>query len=490
MQCSDLVTPSNRRRLVRSVLTLVSVIALGLPTASVASAGRSSAAQTANMLAASWAASVHGPYPSGNAVAQPELKYAFPLPETGADDQTFRLIVRPDLWSSQFRLRLANTFGTQPVAFDGVFVGLQASGGALAAGTDRPVTFAGGTPGVTVPAGQSVYSDPVTLDYVTDPANFLGRKLAVSFHVVGTSGPMTWHAKAMQTSYVTAPGAGAHGADESDAAFAYSTTSWYFLDALDAMAPAGTAVVAALGDSITDGTGSTLNGDDRWPDMLARRLHAAYGTRVAVVNEGIGGNQLLGPATYSAQEPYSGGPAALQRLDRDVFGLSGLSGIVFLEGINDIGSANASAEAVIGGIQELVNRVRAHGGLKIVGATLTSSLNSISSRVVRTRRTLAIRPVGFTVGRPCARMALNVNGTAGHTARPLAGDCGRAPGFLLAGDCRGAAGPLAGDCRTRTGQSKTPRAWRARSVQVSINSPSKRGGDFCCPQAGEARGAL
>src|SRR3954471_13538872 len=207
MQCSDLLAPSNRRRLLRSVLTLLSVIALGLPTAPVASAGGASAAQAANMWAASWAAAVHGPYPSGNAVAQPELKFVFPLPEMGADDQTFRLIVRPDLWSNQVRLRFANTFGTQPVAFDGVFVGLQASGGALAAGTNRPVTFAGGTPGVTISAGQSVYSDPVTLDYPDDPANFLllGRKLAVSFHVVETSGPMTWHAKAMQTSYVTAP---------------------------------------------------------------------------------------------------------------------------------------------------------------------------------------------------------------------------------------------------------------------------------------------
>src|SRR5919199_2345942 len=290
MQCSHLLAPSNRRRLLRSVLALISVVALGLPTAPVASAGRASAAQATEMWAASWAASVHGPYPSGNAVAQPELKFAFPSPETGAEDQTFRLIVRPDLWSDQLRLRLANTFGTQSVAFDGVFVGLQASGGALAAGTNRPVTFAGGTRGVTIPAGQSVYSDPVTLDYVDDPANFLflGRKLAVSFHVVGASGPMTWHAKAMQTSYVTAPGAGAHGQDESEAAFSSTTTSWYFLDALDALAPAGTAVVAALGDSITDGTGSTLNGDDRWPDVLARRLHAAYGTRVSVVNEGIG----------------------------------------------------------------------------------------------------------------------------------------------------------------------------------------------------------
>ena len=82
---------------------------------------------------------------------------------------------------------------------------------------------------------------------------------------------------------------------------------------------------------------------------------------------------------YSAQAPFSGGPAALQRLDRDVFGLSGLSGIVLLEGINDIGTADASAEAVIGGIQALVTRVRAHGGLKLVGATLTSSLDSTNA---------------------------------------------------------------------------------------------------------------
>jgi lysophospholipase L1-like esterase len=299
----------------------------------------------------------------------------------GANDQTFRLIIRPDLWSDRFRLRFANTFGTQPVTLDAVFVGLQSSGGSVATGTNRPVTFAGGSQRLSLPAGQSTYSDPVTLEYVDDPAKLLaqGQKLAVSFHIVGSSGPMTWHAKAMQTSYVTAPGAGAQSADENDAPFVYTTTSWYFLDALDAMAPAGTAVVATLGDSITDGTGSTLNGDDRWPDALARRLHAAHGTRVSVVNAGIGGNQILVPATYSAQNPSSGGPAALQRLDRDVLGLSGLSAVVFLEGINDIGSADASAEAVTGGIREVVSRLRAHGGIAIVGATLTSSLNSTNA---------------------------------------------------------------------------------------------------------------
>src|SRR4029434_2047944 len=126
-----------------------------------------------------------------------------------------------------------------------------------------------------------------------------GRRLAVSFHVVGSSGPMTWHAKALTTSYLSQPGAGAHGNEETDEAFPFTTTSWYFLDAVDVWGPQDTLVVAALGDSITDGSLSTLNGDDRWVDFLSRRLHDLLGTRVSVVNQGIGGNQVVGPATYS-----------------------------------------------------------------------------------------------------------------------------------------------------------------------------------------------
>jgi len=152
-------------------------------------------------------ASVHGPYPTGNASAQPVLRFAFPSAETGARDQTLRLIVQPDIWGPQTRLRLSNAMGTKPVTFDGVFAGLQMSGAAIVAGTNRPVSF-GGKPGVTVPPGESVWSDTVRLPYVTNPppSTLPGRKLAVSLHVAGESGPMTWHAKALTTSYLTAPG--------------------------------------------------------------------------------------------------------------------------------------------------------------------------------------------------------------------------------------------------------------------------------------------
>jgi len=256
-----------------------------------------------------------------------------------------------------------------------VYLGVQAMGANIVAGTNRPVAFSG-KPSLIVAPGAAVFSDAVT---ITLPSSSLaamdGRKLAVSFHVAATSGPMTWHAKALQTSYLTRPGAGPHGSEETDGAFPFTTTSWYFLDAVDVMANTDTRVVCAFGDSITDGTASTLNGDDRWPDVLSRRMHAAYGNSVSVVNAGIGGNRILTPATYPPPEPFAGGPSALQRLERDVLSLSGLTGVVLLEGINDI-SAGATADAIIGGMRELISRIRARGPIKIVGATITSSFGN------------------------------------------------------------------------------------------------------------------
>jgi hypothetical protein len=287
--------------------------------------------------ATAWAASVHGPYPAGNPTAQPELKFAFPSPEAGANDQTFRLIVRPGLWGERVRLRFSNAFGTKPVTFDGANVGLQATGASLVPGSNRPVTFDHGKRAATVAPGQSIYTDPVALDYSTTSGGLEGRKLAVSFHVGGATGPMTWHAKALQTSYVSPPGSGARGADEADEVFPFTTTSWYFLDAVDVIAPADTAVVVAFGDSITDGTGSTINGDDRYPDSLARRLHQAYGDRVVVVNADIGGNMVSAPAEYPGPTPWPGGPSAVSRLERDVLSLSGVTHMVWMEGINDLG---------------------------------------------------------------------------------------------------------------------------------------------------------
>src|SRR5476651_1266916 len=327
--------------------------------------------------AASWTGSAHAPDPIGNPTAQPEMKFAFPVPEQGANDQTFRLIVKPDAWGTQTRIRLSNAFGKKPVTFDDAFVGLQESGSAVLAGTNRALTFKG-QKSVTVAPGDSVLSDAVALPFVKSPADPLltGRKLAVSFHVAGQSGPMTWHAKAVTTSYVSPPGSGSKGSGETEGAFPFSTTSWYFLDEVDMQVASPTKLIVAFGDSITDGTGTTINGDDRWPDVFSRRLHAAYGDAFAVVNQGIGGNQVVGPLDYDTK-PIPGGPSAMSRLDRDITSLPGVATVIWLEGINDFGAADATAEAVMEGYTKGVAYLRQKiPGVKIYVATLTSALQS------------------------------------------------------------------------------------------------------------------
>ncbi len=327
----------------------------------------------------SWAASAQGPYPSGNPMMQPDLRRVFPFPETGAKDQSFRLIIGPDVWGHEARIRLSNAFGTKAVTFDGVFAGLQLDSSALVAGTNRPVTF-GGSATVAVEPGASVWSDAIPLPFIggVPPVFLQSRKLAISFHVAGESGPMTWHAKGLTTSYVTAPGAGSLGANEDEAAFPYGTTSWYFLDALDMKVPADTQVIVTLGDLLTDGTGSTLNGDDRWPDVLSRRLHAKFGDKFAVVNAGIGGNLIAAPPEYSSQKSYPGGPSALQRLERDVMSLSGVSAVIWLEGINDFSkNGNASVESVQSALQAGVVALRRRiPRVRVIGATVTTALGN------------------------------------------------------------------------------------------------------------------
>src|SRR5262249_10273549 len=154
--------------------------------------------------------------------------------------------------------------------------GLQMSGGALVPGTNQAVRFAGKA-SVTISPGESAWSDAVSLPFVKGQAGrptpqrplqaeLAGRRMAVGLLLVDESGPMTWHAKALTTSYLTGPGAGSKGQFSDESAFPFTTTSWYFLDAVDMMAPATTRVIVAYGDSITDGTASTLNGDDRWPN--------------------------------------------------------------------------------------------------------------------------------------------------------------------------------------------------------------------------------
>ena len=328
----------------------------------------------------SWVGSIQGPYPVGNPSAQPNLSKVFPAPELGANDQSFRLMVRPDIWGARTRIRLSNALGTKPVTFENVYVGLQLGSAEIVKGTNLPVTFEGKKT-ITIAPGQSAWSDSISLPFVKKlgEANLEGRNLAVSFYVPTASGPMTWHAKALATSYATAPNAGSKTSEEAEAAFPFTVASWFFLDAVDMSAPVSTKVIMGFGDSITDGTASTMNGDDRWPDVLSRRLHKVYGKKVVVLNAGIGGNQVAGPAEYSPAKPFAGGPSSSMRIERDILSLSGISTVIWLEGINDFSkNGNASTQTVIDGMTDGVHRLKA-SGINVIGATVTSALGSTSA---------------------------------------------------------------------------------------------------------------
>jgi lysophospholipase L1-like esterase len=178
--------------------------------------------------------------------------------------------------------------------------------------------------------------------------------------------PLTVHAGASQTNYVSSTGNFAGSTD-----FPVSTTSpsWYFLERVEVAAPLDTAAIVTFGDSITDGARSTPNTNNRWPDHLAKRLLARPGNaRLAILNVGIGGNRLLSDSTNNF------GINALARFDRDVLAQPGAAYVIVLEGINDIGNARSnpspSAAELIAAQEQLIERAHAHG-LKIYGATLT-----------------------------------------------------------------------------------------------------------------------
>jgi lysophospholipase L1-like esterase len=308
------------------------------------------------------------------ATIQPDQGFPFPVAnKSAATNQSFRSIVKPDLWGNKMRFRLSNAFGTQPVTFNAVTVALQEYSGNIVRGTLTPVTF-GGKRTVTISPGQEVWSDGAALPWVKDAGDptVQGRNLAVSYSVEGASGPMTYHAASNMTSFVTAPGSGDHTSDADVFAYEFTTTSWFFLDGVDVMAASGTVVICAFGDSITDGTHTTLNDNDRWANVLSRRLHNAYGNKVSIVNEGIGGNRVVNPAVLNA----TAGPAATDRLDRDVLGLSGLTDVIWLEGINDLGAGH-TPDAIIAGYQDVVGRLHARN-IKVFAGTLTSALGMLN----------------------------------------------------------------------------------------------------------------
>jgi len=276
----------------------------------------------------------------------------------GYRDQTLRLIVRPTLSGRRLRVRLSNRFGEQPVTFASAVVARRGAGGAEVAGGATRLRF-GGRTSVTLRPGREITSDAAALRITRF------RDLAVSLHVRGASGPSSRHASAYETSYASAAGSGDHTSDTSGAAFTEQFSSWPYISGVDVRASKRVGAVAAVGDSITDGASSTLSGNSRWPDILARRL-ATAGRDIGVLNAGITGNRVRGRGALAAF-----GPSLLERLDNDVLRLPGVTDAIILEGTNDLGAAPvSSAKSVIDGLRTIVRRLRA-GRLRPILATQT-----------------------------------------------------------------------------------------------------------------------
>jgi lysophospholipase L1-like esterase len=282
-----------------------------------------------------------------------------------ADDQltdaTLRQAVRLSIGGERIRIVLSNAAGGQALAISGVHVAMSGPPGtaSIQPHSDREVLF-DQRAGVIVPAGGNAISDAVELR--VPPL----ARLSISMHFATPPEQQTGHLRSLSSSWI------AHG-DQLGAATLSSAASvehWYQLAAVQVEAP-DPRVIVAFGDSITDGSKSTTNGNNRWPDLFAERLQASSSTsRWAVANQGLAGNRLLA---------YGRGPSALARFDQDVLSQPNARTVLVLEGINDLGQfaqttpqtsvRQAFVKQILGAYRLLISRARAHG-LRIIGGTL------------------------------------------------------------------------------------------------------------------------
>jgi len=308
-----------------------------------------------------WSTAVHAPLPFPNLPPPPVF-----------ENQTIRQIVKPTIGGERLRIRFSNVFGNSAITVGAAHVALVQQGGNIVPESDRTLTF-GGAASVTIPAGAPILSDPVDLKVAAL------SEIAVSVYLPAKAPASSTHFWAQHETYIVGPGDSTAKAELSN-----STTklSWFWLSDVEVWAPDGVGALVTLGDSITDGVGAKQGEYSDWPDLLAVRLAAEKSLQMlAVVNEGIGGNRILHDGA---------GVSALARFDRDVLAQPGVSGLIVLEGINDIGFPHlkprlpdgtvlkelpfthevVTAEDLIMGLQQIIERAHQHG-IKVFGATLT-----------------------------------------------------------------------------------------------------------------------
>jgi lysophospholipase L1-like esterase len=307
-----------------------------------------------------WAAS---PQPAAPNPKQPLLNI---------EDQTVRERVRVSVGGDRIRLRLSNEYGSTPLLIGSATVAASNDATSVRPGSIRTVTF-GGHDSITIPAGAPVLSDPVAFPITS------GAEISVSLYFPKRVATPTLHTLALKRAVVSRRG-DLTRAETIDAGAA--SKSSIALGAVLVPARPSQRLVVAFGDSLVDGDGSTLDADRNWPSDLVRRLETTpEGSRLAVVNEGIVGNRLLSDCFIAGAGCF--GLSALARFDRDVLSLPGVTHVVLLEGVNDLGFPGArlgestladpadapTSEDLIDAYRQLISRAHAHG-VKLIGATI------------------------------------------------------------------------------------------------------------------------
>jgi lysophospholipase L1-like esterase len=285
----------------------------------------------------------------------PQLTEPSNLPPAPLSNSTLRQVVHVSLGGSRIRVRFSNEFGNGPVAIHAAHVAVCRAipvNGTVDTTTDTALSFSA-MAATTIAEGAAVWSDPVDFDLAAL------SDLSITIAFAGVPSDVTGHPGSRTTSYQRTASSDVSAASM---ASAQATDHWYIVSGVDVMAPRAARGVVILGDSMSDGRGSTTNGNDRWPDHLARRLlESAPTSQVAVMNQGIGGNNVTTGGL---------GPPAVSRFARDVLGQSGVRWVIVFEGVNDIGSGGVPASKITSAYASLVSQAHKKG-LLVYGATIT-----------------------------------------------------------------------------------------------------------------------
>ncbi len=294
-------------------------------------------------------------------------------PLLNIEDQTVRERVRVSIGGAQICIRLSNEYGSAPLFVGSVTVGVPTDPASVKPSSIQTVTF-GGRNSITIPAGAPVLSDPVAFPVTS------GAEISISLYFPKRVATPTLHGLALKRAVVSQHGDQTRAEKVEGGA---ESESSILISAVLVPGQPSQRLVVAFGDSVTDGDSSKVDADHNWPSDLIRRLgKTPEGLRVAVVNEGIVGNRLLNDCFLASVGCF--GVSALARFDRDALALPGVTHIVLLEGINDIGFPGAklggsyladpadvrTPEDLIDAYRQLISRAHAHG-INLIGATIT-----------------------------------------------------------------------------------------------------------------------